>query len=111
MDLKGRLQRVLQIVEEAERTGSLSDLEKDIALNELREAYAELKFGITDNGERETENGERETENEEQSEIAPITHIEEKMEEEPEVEVELIFDEESEETENGERKTENGELI
>ena len=107
MDLKGRLQRVLQIVEEAERTGSLSDLEKDIALNELREAYAELKFGITENGERETENGEQKTENEEQSEIAPITHIEEKMEEEPEVEVELIFDEESEETENGERKTEN----
>ena len=109
MDLKGRLQRVLQIVEEAERTGSLSDLEKDIALNELREAYAELKFGITENGERKTENGERRTENEEQSEIAPIAHIEEKMEEEPEVEVELIFDEESEEAENGERKAENGE--
>ena len=104
MDLKGRLQRVLQIVEEAERTGSLSDLEKDIALNELREAYAELKFGIT--------------ENEEQPEIAPITNIEEEPESEPEpepeeesepeVEVELIFDEESEEAENGERETENG---
>ena len=116
MDLKGRLQRVLQIVEEAERTGSLSDLEKDIALNELREAYAELKFGITDNGERETENGKRETENEEQSEIAPITHIESEPEpepeeeSEPEVEVELIFDEsdEQEEKENEEQKTENG---
>ena len=102
MDLKGRLQRVLQIVEEAERTGSLSDLEKDIALNELREAYAELKFGITENEERETKN-------EELSEIAPIAHIESEPEpepeeeSEPEVEVELIFDEESEEAENGER--------
>jgi len=134
MDLKGRLQRVLQIVEEAERTGSLSDLEKDIALNELREAYAELKFGTTENGI--TENGERtaaikssaeaacrlcrdgavksprsgiKTENEEQSEIAPIAHIESEPEpepeeeSEPEVEVELIFDEESEEAENEEQ--------
>ncbi len=116
MDLKTRLQRVLQIVEEAERTGSLSDLEKDIALNELREAYAELKFGITENGEGKTEN-------EEQPEIAPtipiipiapttpIEKVEPEVdvedENEPEVEVELLFGEESEETENGERKTEN----
>ena len=107
---------MLQIVEEAERTGSLSDLEKDIALNELREAYAELKFGITENGEGKTEN-------EEQPEIAPtipiipiapttpIEKVEPEVdveeENEPEVEVELLFGEESEETENGERKTEN----
>lgn len=117
MDLKTRLQRVLQIVEEAERTGLLSDLEKDIALNELREAYAELKFGITENGERKMENEEQEqTENEEEQQeippiipIAPITPIEEEPEEEPEVEVELIFDEESDETEDGEQRTENGE--
>ena len=102
MNLKARLQRVLQIVEDAERTGVLSDLEKDIVLSELREAYAELKFGITENGERKTEN------EEEQQGIAPINHIEE----EPEVEVELLFDEESEEeleTENEEQQTENEE--
>ena len=102
MNLKARLQRVLQIVEDAERTGVLSDLEKDIVLSELREAYAELKFGITENGERKTEN------EEEQQGIAPINHIEE----EPEVEVELLFDESSEEelqTENGELRTENEE--
>ncbi|MBR1962873.1 MAG: hypothetical protein IKA26_07990 [Alistipes sp.] len=102
MNLKARLQRVLQIVEDAERTGVLSDLEKDIVLSELREAYAELKFGITENGERKAEN------EEEQQGIAPINHIEE----EPEVEVELLFDEESEEeleTESGELETESGE--
>ncbi len=115
MDLKTRLQRVLQIVEEAERVGSLSELERDIALSELREAYAELKFCTTENEKQKTEN-------EEQSEIAPTTPIIpiapttpiEKVEPEvdaeegePEVEVELIFDESEEETENGERKTEN----
>ena len=117
MDLKTRLQRVLQIVEEAERVGSLSELERDIALSELREAYAELKFGTTENEKQKTEN-------EEQSEIAPTTpiipiapttpiekvepEVDVEEEGEPEVEVELIFDEsESEETENGERKTEN----
>ena len=45
MELKMRLQRMLQIVEEAERTGALSDIERDILLAELREAYSELKFG------------------------------------------------------------------
>lgn len=115
MDIKLRLQRVLQILEEAEREGVLADIERDMVLGELREAYAELKFG-------KTENGELKTENEEQSEIAPIApiaHIESEPESEPEpepeeesepeVEVELIFDEESVETENGERKTENEE--
>ncbi len=107
MDIKLRLQRVLQILEEAEREGVLADIERDMVLGELREAYAELKFG-------KTENGERKTENEEQSEIAPITNIEEepesepepepKEESEPEVEVELIFDEESVETENEEQQ-------
>jgi len=117
MDLKTRLQRVLQIVEEAERVGSLSELERDIALSELREAYAELKF-VT------TENEKQKTENEEQSKIAPTTplipiapttpiekvepEVDVEEEGEPEVEVELIFDEsEEEETEHEEPETEN----
>lgn len=114
MDLKLRLQRMLQIVEESECAGALSDLERDIILNDLREAYAELKFGITENEKRKTEN-------EEQSEIAPATPIapitptedvksepepeptenhEPEVDDEPEVEVELIFGEENEDTEN-----------
>lgn len=125
MDLKLKLQRVLQILEESERVGALSDLERDIVLNDLREVYAELKFGITENEKQKTEN-------EEQSEIAPtipiapITPTEDVKSEpepeeehepevepdnEPEVEVELIFEEENEDTENeqAEEETENEE--
>ena len=49
MNLKSKLQRMLQIVEDAERVGALADIERDILLAELREAYTELKFGETDN--------------------------------------------------------------
>ena len=49
---------MLQIVEESEQVGALADIERDILLAELREAYAELKFGKTENGERKTENEE-----------------------------------------------------
>ena len=56
MNLKLRLQRMLQIVEESERVGALADIEQDILLNELREAYTELKFGQTENGKRKAEN-------------------------------------------------------
>jgi hypothetical protein len=87
---------MLQIVEEAEREGVLADLERDILLNDLREAYAELKFG-----EKEEESGHIA----DTSHVVPTTPIEEAksepeinddVEEEPEVEVELIFDEEAE---------------
>ena len=78
-----RLQRVLQIVEEAERTGAMSDLERDIVLAELREAYAELKFA-------------------DHSEVAKVVEAtsaqpqepEVEESEEPEMEVEIIFHEE-----------------
>lgn len=135
MEVKARLQRALQILEDAERVGMLSDIERDILLTELREAYAELRFGKTENGERRTESETDVAEAqavepavEESAEkpveesvaelpiapIAPITPTEdeqdkEQEETEPEVEVELIFnEEEDEETENGELKTENG---
>ena len=105
MDLKLRLQRMLQIVEESEQVGALADIERDILLAELREAYAELKFGKTENGEWKTENEEvaeeQVAESAEESAvelpIAPITPTEEEQEEEsdePEIEVELIFNEE-----------------
>ncbi|MBR2860019.1 MAG: hypothetical protein IKB90_08080 [Alistipes sp.] len=126
MEVKARLQRALQILEDAERVGMLSDIERDILLTELREAYAELKYS----DERRETKDERQSNVEEESvveksveesvvelpiaPIAPITPTEEEQDEEqeetePEVEVELIFnEEEDEETENGELKTENG---
>ena len=132
MKVKDRLQRALQILEDAERVEMLSDIERDILLTELREAYAELKYS----DERQETKDERRTDVAEAqavepvveksveesvvelpvAPIAPITPTEEEQEEEqeetePEVEVELIFnEEEDEETENGERKTENEEV-
>ena len=127
MEVKARLQRALQILEDAERAEMLSDIERDILLTELREAYAELKYS----DERQETKDERQSNVEEKSveksaeesvvelpiaPIAPITPTGEEQDEEqedtePEVEVELIFnEEEDEETENGERKTENEEL-
>ncbi len=90
MDLKLRLQRMLQIVEEAERVGALADIERDILLGELREAYAELKFGATENEELP-----KVVDDEEDPTLAVPEQPEES--DEPEVEVELIFDEESDE--------------
>ena len=95
MNLKDRLQRMLQIVEESERVGSLAEIERDIILHELQEAYAELKFGQTENEKLKTENEVIEKPTEELP-VTPIAPIEEEVEEEPEVEVELIFDEEAE---------------
>ena len=128
MEVKARLQRALQILEDAERVEMLSDIERDILLTELREAYAELKYS----DERRETKDERQSNVEDESvveksaeesvvelpiaPIAPITPTEEEQEEEqeetePEVEVELIFnEEEDEETENGELKTENEEV-
>ena len=92
---------MLQIVEEAERVGALSDIERDMVLAELREAYAEVKFG-TCVGEKEVV-----------VPVAPVapetpqTEVEEE-DDEPEMEVEIIFNEEDEvETENEEQPSEN----
>ena len=119
MNLKSKLQRMLQIVEDAERVGALADIERDILLAELREAYAELKFGETDNErcaakESAAEESAEESVAEESVEelpiipIAPITtmaeeptesaeSVDEEESDEPEVEVELIFNEEDDE--------------
>ena len=130
MNLKSKLQRMLQIVEDAERVGALADIERDILLAELREAYAELKFGETDNErcaakesaaeesaeESIAEESAKESVAEESVEelpiipIAPITtmaeeptesaeSVDEEESDEPEVEVELIFNEEDDEEE------------
>lgn len=102
--------------------GALADIERDILLNDLREAYAELKFGKTENEKRKTENDDFSvvpiTPTEEiKSEPEPVVEPEEEHEpeveadDEPEVEVEIIFDEsdEQEETEGGEQETKNEE--
>ena len=79
MNLKLRLQRMLQIIEESERVGALADIERDIILNDLREAYAELTFGKTEN--EETKNEERKTENDVAKEQVVEPTIEESVEE------------------------------
>ena len=104
MNLKERLQRMLQIVADAEQSGAMSALEQDIILAELREAYAELRFGTENEESREAIEDNLSTLN------SPFSTEDD---DEPEVEVELIFNEEEddeEETENGELKTENGEI-
>jgi hypothetical protein len=112
MNLKERLQRMLQIVEDSERVGALTDIERDILLNELREAYTELKFGV----EKEVPKVENEVAEEPAvaelliTPIAPSTPIEENVPEEaddePEVEVELIFDDEDDDVEKEEESSE-----
>lgn len=103
MNLKSRLQRMLQVVEDAERVGALDSIERDILLNELREAYAELKFGEIDLAEPKAEKVELPV-----APVAPIAECDDEDDEESEVEVELIFDEsddeeiETEETETAE---------
>ena len=69
---------MLQILEDVERAGVMSDLEKDMILADLREAYSEVKFGVVlseNNAPAQTEP--------EAEEIG-----------EPEMEVEILFAEE-----------------
>ena len=81
MNIKERLQRVLQIVEESELSGSMSELDRDVVLAELREAYSAVKFV----GVKEEESHEDVAEASEDCE--------------PEVEFEIIYNEEDDEEE------------
>lgn len=83
---------MLQILEDAERAGGLSDLERDMLLSDLRDAYAEVRFGV----ESVAQPAEPAP-----VPVVPVTPAEESAEaeeeeDEPEVEVELLFDEEEE---------------
>ena len=108
MELKLRLQRVLQILEDAERSGAMSELEKDMVLTELREAYSEVKFGVIA--------CEKQEENEviapvlptPEPESTPAPEVEETEAEddEPEMEVEIIFNEADDEEEEVESEIE-----
>ena len=88
MDLKVRLQRMLQIVEGVEHEEALADIERDILLNELRAAYTELKFGA---GEHE------------EASAAPVALESEPTktaeDDEKEIEVEILFAEGEEDAE------------
>lgn len=99
MELKSKLQLMLQIVEQAELNGGLAEIERDILLNELREAYTALKFGGVELAEPKA--------CEEETPAVPVAPEipAEETEEENEVEVELIFDE-TEEAETDEEADE-----
>ena len=110
MDIKVRLQRVLQVLESAESVATLTDIERDIVLDDLREAYAELKFGATECAQTPAaEVAPVVEEPEEKPDEKPValsvdepTEEAEECNEEPEVEVEIIFDESEEEAESEE---------
>ena len=114
MELKARLQRMLQIVEDAERVGVLADIERDIILAELREAYAELKFGEVEPAVvKEEPAAAKEEPAAAELPIIPVAPVEEESAEEneesddePEVEVELVFAEEDDEEEIEDRREE-----
>ena len=92
MELKLRLQRMLQILEDVERTGVMSDLEKDMILADLREAYSEVKFGVVLSENSAPAQTESEPEAEESNE--------------PEMEVEILFAEEDAEEDDAEVQSE-----
>lgn len=71
---------MLQILEDVERAGVMSDLEKDMILADLREAYSEVKFGVVLSENSAPAQTESEPEAEESKE--------------PEMEVEILFAEE-----------------
>ena len=94
MDLKLRLQRVLQIIEETERVGAMSDLERDIVLGELREAYMSVKFGVAESATEPIASVPLQQE--------PDSEVDSEVDNEPEVEFEIIFNEEEDEEEDEE---------
>jgi hypothetical protein len=85
----------------------MSDIERDILLADLREAYTELKFGAENRVENSTEKVEEVAEQTPIIPIAPTTPNEpEEDDDEPEVEVELIFNEEEDDDEEIEETAE-----
>lgn len=105
MNIKIRLQQMLQILEDAERNGALSDIERDIILAGLREAYAELKFGV-ESGELRVENEPLPT-----PPIAEVAETDDESDEDNEIEVELVFNEEDNDEEVEEKSEEIEEKI
>ena len=101
-EMKEKLQRVLQIVDDNESLAQLSDLERDLVLEYLRDVYSALRFGYTKAEPAEMPVVEVAPATEPNEEIAPVEKScdeQEESVEEPEVEVELIFAEGDDNTE------------
>ena len=80
---------MLQIIEETERVGAMSDLERDIVLGELREAYMSVKFGVAESVTEPVATAPLQQE--------PDSEVDSEVDNEPEVEFEIIFNEEEDE--------------
>ena len=94
MEVKIKLERVLQMLTDVERVDALSDIERDMILADLREAYAAVKFGKTEEKEDAV------TAPVVEQSAAPVAAPEqqdEAEEDEPEMEFEIIFNEEENE--------------
>ena len=98
MELKIKLQRVLQMLAGVERVEALSDIERDMILADLREAYAAVKFGKAE--ENEMEVVAPVVEQSVESVAEPESEPDEVEDDEPEMEVEIIFNEEDEDDED-----------
>lgn len=79
---------MLQILEDVERAGVMSDLEKDMILADLREAYSDVKFGMVLSENSTPAQAESEECNEPEMEVEIIFAEEDEAEAEPTTEVE-----------------------
>ena len=79
---------MLQILEDVERAGVMSDLEKDMILADLREAYSDVKFGMVLSENSTPAQAESEECNEPEMEVEIIFAEEDEVEAEPTTEVE-----------------------
>ena len=92
MDVKLRLQRVLQMLAESESVETLSTLDRDLILSELREVYSAVRFGETVESEPKVAAVVAAP----VADAMPEDEAEEDVEEK-EIEVEILFEDEVEE--------------
>ena len=92
MDVKLRLQRVLQMLAESESIEALSTLDRDLILSELREVYSAVRFGETVESEPKVAAVVAAP----VADAMPEDEAEEDVEEK-EIEVEILFEDEVEE--------------
>lgn len=105
MNAKIRLQRVLQILDGVERVESLSAIDRELVLSELREVYSAVRFGEIANSPIVPD--------------APVPPVAEPQHDvceadepaEKEVEVELIFEEDEQESEEKPKQEESAEPV
>ncbi len=96
---------MLQILEDVERAGVMSDLEKDMILADLREAYSDVKFGMVLSENSTPAQAESEECNEPEMEVEILFAEEDEAEAEPTTEVEAEVDTETETEEPAEESS------